>query len=162
MQDSTLLTPFVLSLPHFPLLPFFPAQYAIFPSSLSLPVSPSLTSSLRPSLRPSPLLLQEMSHLIRTQRAMTSTPSLTATPSPTTTPTIATTAPAEMDHRPANPVDPVGPPVPQAQASSTSSVVLPVSARFTHRYPRTTNQTSPLGSIIDASGTRPSGAVEEI
>ncbi|TQE09631.1 hypothetical protein C1H46_004724 [Malus baccata] len=63
-----------------------------------------------------------MSNLIRTRRAMTSTPS------PTTTPTTVATARAEMDHRLVNPVDPVGPPVPQMQASSTSSVVLPVSA----------------------------------
>ncbi|TQE02879.1 hypothetical protein C1H46_011491 [Malus baccata] len=96
-----------------------------------------------------------MSHLIRTQRAMTSTPSLTATPSPMTTLTIAATTSAEMDHRPVNPVDPVCPPVPQAQALSTSSVVLPVSARFTHRHPRTTNQMSPFGSTTDASGTLP-------
>ncbi|RXH92957.1 hypothetical protein DVH24_011981 [Malus domestica] len=72
-----------------------------------------------------------MSHLIRTQRPMTSTPSLTATPSPTTIPTTAAIAPAEMDHKPVNPVHSDGHPVPQAQASSTSSVALP-SARRTH------------------------------
>ncbi|RXH83392.1 hypothetical protein DVH24_005645 [Malus domestica] len=75
-----------------------------------------------------------MSHLIKTRRAMTSSPN------PTTTPTTAATAPAEMDHRPVNPVDLVSPPVPQAQASSTSSVVLPVSALCTHRHPHTTDQ----------------------
>ncbi|CAN6686185.1 unnamed protein product [Malus baccata var. baccata] len=48
-----------------------------------------------------------MSHLIRTRRAMTSTPS------PMTTPTTAATAPVEMDYRPVNPVYPVGPLVPQ-------------------------------------------------
>ncbi|KAB2617446.1 hypothetical protein D8674_013315 [Pyrus ussuriensis x Pyrus communis] len=70
-----------------------------------------------------------MSHLIRTRRAMTSTPSLMATPSsmatpsPTTTPTTVATAPVEKDHRPVNP------------ASSTSLVALPVSARRTHRCP---------------------------
>ncbi|TQE07607.1 hypothetical protein C1H46_006750 [Malus baccata] len=90
-----------------------------------------------------------MSNLIRTRRAMTSTPSLT------TTPTIATTTPAEMDHRLVNPVDPVGPPVPQAQASLTFSVALPVSALCTQQCPRTTNQMSPSRSIIDASGTQP-------
>ncbi|CAN6677890.1 unnamed protein product [Malus baccata var. baccata] len=62
-----------------------------------------------------------MSHLIRTRRPMTSTPSLTATPSSTTILTTAATAPAEMDHRLVNPVHSDGPPVPQAQASSTSS-----------------------------------------
>ncbi|KAB2608348.1 hypothetical protein D8674_011516 [Pyrus ussuriensis x Pyrus communis] len=61
--------------------------------------------------------------------AMTSTPSSTATPSSTTTPTTAATTPAKMDHRLVNPVDPVGPPVPQM---------------------------SPPGSTIDALGTRPS------
>nr|CBL94159.1 putative transposase tnp2 [Malus domestica] len=61
----------------------------------------------------------KMSNLIKTRRAMTSTPS------PTTTSTTAITAPAKMDHRPINLVDPVGPPVPQAQASSTSLVALP-------------------------------------
>ncbi|CAN6562624.1 unnamed protein product [Malus baccata var. baccata] len=90
-----------------------------------------------------------MSHLIRTRRAMTSTPSLT------TAPIIAATAPAEMDHRPVNPVNPVSPPVPQAHESSTTSVALPVSARRTHRRPCTTNQMSPSGSTIDSPGTRP-------
>ncbi|KAB2614911.1 hypothetical protein D8674_021499 [Pyrus ussuriensis x Pyrus communis] len=65
-----------------------------------------------------------MLHLIRTPRVMSSTPSPTATPSPTTTPIIAATAPAEMDHRLVNPVDPVGPLIPEVQASSTSSVAL--------------------------------------
>ncbi|RXI07981.1 hypothetical protein DVH24_014547 [Malus domestica] len=69
-----------------------------------------------------------MSHLIRIRRAMTYTPSPTATPSSTTTPTTASTAPADMDHWPVNPGYLVGPPVRQAQASSTSSVALPVSA----------------------------------
>ncbi|KAB2608339.1 hypothetical protein D8674_011507 [Pyrus ussuriensis x Pyrus communis] len=55
---------------------------------------------------------------------MTSTPSSTATPSPTTTPTTAATTPAKMDHRLVNLVDPIGPLVPQAQASSTSSMAL--------------------------------------
>ena len=68
---------------------------------------------------------------------MTSTPSPTPTHSPTTTPITAATAPAEMDHMPVNLVDPVGPSVAQAQTSSTSSVALPVSARRTHRRPRT-------------------------
>ncbi|RXH85389.1 hypothetical protein DVH24_002487 [Malus domestica] len=49
-----------------------------------------------------------MSHLIRTRRPMTSTPS------PTTIPTTATTALTEMDHRPVNPIHSDGPPVPQA------------------------------------------------
>ena len=53
---------------------------------------------------------------------------MTSTPSPTTTVTTAATAPAEMDYRPINPVDPVGSSIPHAQASSTSSVALPVSA----------------------------------
>ncbi|RXI00347.1 hypothetical protein DVH24_037895 [Malus domestica] len=83
-----------------------------------------------------------MSHLIRTRRPMTTTPSLTATPNPTTIPTTATTALAEIDHRPVNLVHSDGPPVPQAQASSTSSVALP-SARRTHRRPRTVDQMSP-------------------
>ncbi|KAM2638462.1 hypothetical protein EV1_022832 [Malus domestica] len=81
---------------------------------------------------------------------------MTSTPSPMTTPTTAATTPAEMDHRPVNPVDPVGHPVSQAQASLTSSVALPVSARCTHRRPRTTDQISPSRSTTDASGTRPS------
>ncbi|TQE07272.1 hypothetical protein C1H46_007094 [Malus baccata] len=73
----------------------------------TLPLFPLyLHLSLRPSLRLSRLRLQEMSHLIRTRKAMTSTPSLT------TTPTTAATAPAKMDHRPVNSVDPVGPSVP--------------------------------------------------
>ncbi|KAB2630965.1 hypothetical protein D8674_008484 [Pyrus ussuriensis x Pyrus communis] len=76
-----------------------------------------------------------MSHLIRTWRPMTSTPSLT------TTPTTAATTPVEMDHRPVNLVNPVGPLVPQAQASSTSSC------------PCTIDQMSPSGSTIDASST---------
>ncbi|CAN6557010.1 unnamed protein product [Malus baccata var. baccata] len=80
-----------------------------------------------------------MSHLIRTRKAMTSTPSLT------TTPTTAATAPTKMDHRPVNSV----------QASSTSSVVLPVSARRTHRRPCTTNQMLSSGSTTDALSTRP-------
>ncbi|KAB2631230.1 transposase tnp2 [Pyrus ussuriensis x Pyrus communis] len=72
-----------------------------------------------------------MSQLIRTQKAMTSTPRRT------TTPTIVATAPAEMDHRPMNHVDPVGPPVPHALASSTSLVALPVSAQRAHHRPCT-------------------------
>ncbi|KAB2608292.1 hypothetical protein D8674_011460 [Pyrus ussuriensis x Pyrus communis] len=71
---------------------------------------------------------------------MAYTPSPIATPSPTTTPTIAATTPAEMDHRPVNPVDPVGPPIP---------------ARRTHRRPSTTDQMSPSESTTNASGTRP-------
>ncbi|KAB2617418.1 hypothetical protein D8674_013287 [Pyrus ussuriensis x Pyrus communis] len=90
-----------------------------------------------------------MSHLIRTQRAMTSTPS------PTTTPTTAATAPTELDHRLVNSIDLVGPSVPQVQASLTSLVALPVSARRTHRRPCTTDQMLPSGSITDASGTWP-------
>ncbi|CAN6685420.1 unnamed protein product [Malus baccata var. baccata] len=73
---------------------------------------------------------------------MTSTPSLMATPSPTTIPTIVTIASVEMDHRLVNP------------ASSTSSVALPISAKRTHRRPRTLDQMLPSGSITDASGTR--------
>ncbi|XP_070665135.1 uncharacterized protein [Malus domestica] len=49
---------------------------------------------------------------------------INVTPRPTTTPTTAATAPAEMDHRPVNPVDPVGRPIPQAPTSSTSSMAL--------------------------------------
>ncbi|RXH76527.1 hypothetical protein DVH24_019415 [Malus domestica] len=81
-----------------------------------------------------------MSHLIRTRRPMTSTLSPTATPSSTTIPTTAAIAPTEMDHRPINPVHSDGPPVPQAQASSTFSVALPISAKRTHRHPRTMDQ----------------------
>ncbi|TQD78650.1 hypothetical protein C1H46_035805 [Malus baccata] len=73
-----------------------------------------------------------MSHLTRTRRPMTSTPSPMATPSPTTIPTIAAIASVEMDHRLVIPVHLNGPPVPQAQASSTSSMALPISARRTH------------------------------
>ncbi|RXH71221.1 hypothetical protein DVH24_018576 [Malus domestica] len=69
-----------------------------------------------------------MSQLIRSRKAMTTSPRSTTTPHPTTAPTIAATAPAEMDHRPMNPIDPVGPPIPQAQTYLTSSVALPVSA----------------------------------
>ncbi|XP_070667669.1 uncharacterized protein [Malus domestica] len=94
-----------------------------------------------------------MSHLIRTRRPMTSTLSPTATPSSTTIPTTAAIAPTEMDHRPINPVHSDGPPVPQAQASSTFSVALPISAKRTHRHPRTMDQMSPSGSTTDASGT---------
>ncbi|KAB2597901.1 hypothetical protein D8674_000821 [Pyrus ussuriensis x Pyrus communis] len=43
-----------------------------------------------------------MSHLIRTQSQVTSTPSLTATPSPTTTPTTVAITLVEMDHRSVN------------------------------------------------------------
>ncbi|RXH88437.1 hypothetical protein DVH24_000036 [Malus domestica] len=86
---------------------------------------------------------------------MTSTPNPTATPSLTTIPTTAATAPVEMDHRPVNPIHSDGPSIPQVQASSTSSVVLPISARRTHRHPRTVDQMSPSGSTTDASGTRP-------
>ncbi|RXI01309.1 hypothetical protein DVH24_001543 [Malus domestica] len=75
-----------------------------------------------------------MSQLIKTRRAMTSTPS------PTTIPTTVATALAGMDHRPVNPIDPVGPLVPHVQGSSTSSVALPASARLTHRRPRTPDQ----------------------
>ncbi|RXH83321.1 hypothetical protein DVH24_005574 [Malus domestica] len=88
-----------------------------------------------------------MSHLIRTRRLVTSTPS------PTTTPTTAATAPAEMDHRPVNLVDPVGLLVPQAQASSTSSVALPVSARCNHRCPRTMDQIQ-VSEQIDVEASR--------
>ncbi|TQE13176.1 hypothetical protein C1H46_001260 [Malus baccata] len=56
-----------------------------------------------------------MSQLIKTRRAMTSTPS------PTTTPTTAATALAEMDHRPVNLVDPFGPPVPQMSPSGSTT-----------------------------------------
>ncbi|KAB2602638.1 hypothetical protein D8674_003643 [Pyrus ussuriensis x Pyrus communis] len=63
------------------------------------------------------------------------------TPCPmTTAPTTATTAPAKMDHRPMNLVDPVGLPVPQAPASSTYLVALLVSSRHAHRRPRTLEQ----------------------
>ncbi|RXH89132.1 hypothetical protein DVH24_006110 [Malus domestica] len=96
-----------------------------------------------------------MSNLIRTRRAMTYTPSPTATPSLTTTPTTAATALAKMNHRLVNPIDPVGHPVPHTQASSTSSMALPVRARRTHRRPRTTNQMLLSRSTTDASGTRP-------
>ncbi|RXH87086.1 hypothetical protein DVH24_028586 [Malus domestica] len=87
---------------------------------------------------------------------MTSTPSPTATPSPTTTPTTIATALAEMDHVSVHPADPIGHPVPQVQASSTSSVALPVNARRNHRCSRTTDQLPPSGSTTEASGTRPS------
>ncbi|CAN6704518.1 unnamed protein product [Malus baccata var. baccata] len=97
-----------------------------------------------------------MSNLIRTRRAMTSTPSLTTTPSSTTTPTTAATALAEIDYRPINSVGPICASVPQAQALSTSSVALPVSARRTHWRLRTTDQMSSSGSTTYASGTRPS------
>ncbi|KAM1718190.1 hypothetical protein ACFX11_025936 [Malus domestica] len=90
-----------------------------------------------------------MSHLIRTRRVMSPSPSLTITP------IIAAIAPAEMDHRPVNPVDPVGPLVPQVQALSTSSVALPVSAQRTHRCPRTTDHMPPSRSTTDALDTRP-------
>ncbi|RXH68716.1 hypothetical protein DVH24_031049 [Malus domestica] len=86
---------------------------------------------------------------------MTSTPSPMATPSPTTTPTTAATAPAEMDHRSVNLVDPAGLPVPQVQALSNSLVAMPVSARCTHRRPRTTDEMLPSGSTTDALGTQP-------
>ena len=79
---------------------------------------------------------------------------MTSTPSPTITPTIVATAPAEMDHRPVNRVHLDSPLVPQAHASSTSSVALPISAKRTHRRPRTLDQMSPSGSTTDASGTR--------
>ena len=63
-----------------------------------------------------------MSQLIRSRKA-------TIVPRPTTTILItAATALAEMDHRSMNLVDPVGPLVPHAPTSSTSLVVLPVSA----------------------------------
>ncbi|CAN6685370.1 unnamed protein product [Malus baccata var. baccata] len=58
---------------------------------------------------------------------------MTSTPRSTTTTITAATASAEMDHRLVNPVDLVGPPVPQVPTSSTSSVVLPVSARYAQR-----------------------------
>ncbi|XP_050104440.1 uncharacterized protein LOC126583936 isoform X1 [Malus sylvestris] len=97
-----------------------------------------------------------MSNLIRTRRALTYTPSPTATPSLTTTPTTAATALAEMNHKLVNPIDPIGHPVPHTQASSTSSMALPVRARRTHRRPRTMNQMLLSRSTTDASGTRPS------
>ncbi|KAB2612718.1 hypothetical protein D8674_035034 [Pyrus ussuriensis x Pyrus communis] len=96
-----------------------------------------------------------MTHLIRTRRVMTSTPSPTTTPSLTTTPTTTTFAPTKMDYGQVHLVDPVSPPIPQMQASLTSSVALPVSARCTHLCPRTTDQMSPSGSTTEASGTRP-------
>ena len=75
---------------------------------------------------------------------------MTSTPSSTATHSTAATAPTEMDHMPVNPIDPIGPPVLQTQASSTSSVALPVSAQHTHRRPRTTDLMSPSGSTTDA------------
>ncbi|XP_070674691.1 uncharacterized protein [Malus domestica] len=92
---------------------------------------------------------QEMSQLIRSQKAMTTTPR------PTITPTTDATAPAEMDHRPVNPVDPVGTPIPQAPASSTSSMALPIRSRRAHRRLCTPEQMSPSGSTTDASGPQP-------
>ncbi|RXI03522.1 hypothetical protein DVH24_004174 [Malus domestica] len=59
-----------------------------------------------------------------------------------------------MDHRSMNPVNPVGPPVLQALAYLTSSVVLPVSARRAHRCPDTPDQMSPSRSTTNASGTQ--------
>ncbi|KAB2606163.1 hypothetical protein D8674_005880 [Pyrus ussuriensis x Pyrus communis] len=77
-----------------------------------------------------------MSQLIRTQRAITSTPK------PMTKLTIATTALPEMDHRLVNLVDPVGHPAPQVLASCSPG-------------PRILDQMSPSGSTTDASGTQP-------
>ncbi|RXH87381.1 hypothetical protein DVH24_034281 [Malus domestica] len=77
-----------------------------------------------------------------------------ATRSLTTTPTGTATASVEMDHGHIHPVDPGGPQIPQMQASSTSSVALPISARRIHWHPRTTAQMSPSGSTTEASGTR--------
>ncbi|XP_050104441.1 uncharacterized protein LOC126583936 isoform X2 [Malus sylvestris] len=95
-----------------------------------------------------------MSNLIRTRRALTYTPSPTATPSLTTTPTTAATALAEMNHKLVNPIDPIGHPVPHTQASSTSSMALPVRARRTHRRPRTMNQMLLSRSTTDASAKK--------
>ncbi|RXH95569.1 hypothetical protein DVH24_008069 [Malus domestica] len=58
--------------------------------------------------------LHSMSQLIRTRKAMTSTPC------PMTTTITAAIAPTKMDHRLVNPVHLVGPSVPQVPASSTS------------------------------------------
>ncbi|CAN6560230.1 unnamed protein product [Malus baccata var. baccata] len=61
---------------------------------------------------------------------------VTATPRPTTTPPIfAATATTKMEPRLVNLVDLVGPEVPQAPASTTSSMALLVSVRRAHRRP---------------------------
>ncbi|KAB2629093.1 hypothetical protein D8674_033888 [Pyrus ussuriensis x Pyrus communis] len=79
-----------------------------------------------------------MSHLIRTRRAMTSTPSLT------TTPTTVATAPAEMDHKPVN----------LAQALSTSLVaLLAISAQRTHQHPPKKNTWAPCRQLKTAKVT---------
>ncbi|TQD90169.1 hypothetical protein C1H46_024275 [Malus baccata] len=72
-----------------------------------------------------------------------------AIPSP---PTSATTAPAEMDPRPVNPIDQVGPQVSQSPVSSAFSVALLVSVRRGHCRPCTPDMIS--ASTTDASGRR--------
>ncbi|KAB2606194.1 hypothetical protein D8674_005911 [Pyrus ussuriensis x Pyrus communis] len=82
-----------------------------------------------------------MSNLIRSCKAV-----MTAPYSPPLAQPSAATAPTEMDHMS---VDPVGPGVSQALASSASSVVLIVSIRRGHRHPRTPD--TPSASTNDAS-----------
>ncbi|KAB2631175.1 hypothetical protein D8674_008694 [Pyrus ussuriensis x Pyrus communis] len=98
-----------------------------------------------------------MSHLIKSHKAVMTAPCSIPLP-----PTSAATTPTEMDPKPVNlvdPVDSVGPQVSQAPASSTSSVVLLVSAKRTHRHPHTPNTTS--ASTIDALGSQP-GKVTQV
>ncbi|CAN6689673.1 unnamed protein product [Malus baccata var. baccata] len=90
-----------------------------------------------------------MSELIRSRKAVTTAPHSIPPP-----PTAAATAPAEMDPRPTNSLDPIGPRVFQVPASSTSSVVLPASARCGHLHPHTPDTT--LSSTTDASRSQPS------
>lgn len=89
-------------------------------------------------------LIVQMSQLIRSRKAVMTTHRSIPLP-----PTSAATAPAKMNRRP---VDPVGPRVSQAPASSTSSMALPVSARRGHRRPRTPDTTSTF--TTDASGSQ--------
>ncbi|RXH93475.1 hypothetical protein DVH24_014051 [Malus domestica] len=80
-----------------------------------------------------------MSHLIRSCKAVTTAPRLIPLP-----PTSAAIALVEMDPSTVNLVD-------STLASSTFSVVLPVSTRRAHRRPRMPDTTS--ASTTDASGS---------
>ncbi|RXH74061.1 hypothetical protein DVH24_021241 [Malus domestica] len=75
----------------------------------------------------------QMSHLIRSHKAVTTAPHSIPPP-----PTSTTTAHVEMDPKPVNLVDPVDSLISQASASSTSSVALPVANVLTAAHARPT------------------------
>ncbi|TQE08354.1 hypothetical protein C1H46_005982 [Malus baccata] len=81
-------------------------------------------------------------------------PRLTITPYPTTAPTIAVTAPAEMDHRPENPIDPVGPPIPQVPPHSRADVAIRIHNHVSGPQPAKKNIQRPCRQLKTVKFTR--------